>query len=61
MKIIICEDQKILLDGLASSLGKEKNFEIIALLSRADDILHTLEDKGGDIVLTDIITENKKN
>lgn len=61
MKIIICEDQKILLDGLASSLGKEKTFEIIALLSSADDILPTLEEKGGDIVLTDIITENKKN
>lgn len=61
MKIIICEDQKILLDGLASSLGKEKTFEIIALLSSADDILPTLEEKGGDIVLTDIITDNKKN
>lgn len=61
MKIIICEDQKILLDGLASSLGKEKTFEITALLSSADDILPTLEEKGGDIVLTDIITENKKN
>ena len=61
MKIIICEDQKILLDGLASSLGKEKTFEIIALISSADDILPTLEEKGGDIVLTDIITDNKKN
>ena len=61
MKIIICEDQKILLDGLASSLGKEKTFEIVGLLTSADDILPTIEKHWCDVVLTDVITENKRN
>jgi DNA-binding NarL/FixJ family response regulator len=30
MKILICEDQAILLDGLILALSKEKSFEVVA-------------------------------
>ena len=61
MKLIICEDQKILLDGLALSLGKEKSFEIVAMIASADQILPSLKATGADLVLSDIITEDNKN
>ena len=61
MKILICEDQAILLDGLILALSKEKSFEVVASIKNAKDISHTLKEVKCDLVLTDIITEEKNN
>ena len=61
IKIIVCEDQKIVLDGLVSTLSKNKNFQVISSVEGADEILPILRKKQADIVLTDIVTKNKKN
>ena len=61
MKIIICEDQKILLDGLVSSLSKEPTFEIVSTIDDSSMILKEIKRTDAEIVLTDIITKNKKN
>lgn len=61
IKIIVCEDQKILLDGLVSTLNKNKDFRVVASVECADEILPTLRKKPADLILTDIVTKNKKN
>lgn len=61
MKILICEDQAILLDGLILALSKEKSFEVVASIKNAKDISRTLKEVKCDLVLTDIITEEKNN
>ena len=61
MKLIVCEDQQILLDGLITSLAKEKSFEIVGAITDAGDILPLMRTKGADLILTDIITKNKTN
>ena len=61
MKIIICEEQQILLDGLVSLLSKIEDFEIVAAINDCDDILSSLHATGADLLLTDIITKDKKN
>lgn len=57
MKLIICEKQKILLDGLALSLGKEKTFEIAGLVTSSNQILKTLKETDADLILSDIISD----
>ena len=61
MKIVVCEDQKILLDGLVSSLGKEKSIEIVGTTTNASELLSLAKKSKCDLILTDIITENKTN
>ena len=61
MRILICEDQAILLDGLILALSKEKSFEVVASIKNAKDISRTLNEVKCDLVLTDIITEEKNN
>ncbi|MBQ9276408.1 MAG: response regulator transcription factor [Clostridia bacterium] len=61
MRIVLCEDQKILLDGLASSLGKDNTFEIVSAVSSAEEILPALRKTSADLVLSDIITTENKN
>ena len=61
MKLLICEDQQILLDGLVSSLSKEKSFEVVGSTTSAEEILSCLAKTQADLVLTDIITKDKKN
>ena len=61
MRILICEDQAILLDGLILALSKEKSFEVVASIKNAKDIYRTLKEVKCDLVLTDIITEEKNN
>ena len=61
MKILICEDKAILLDGLILALSKEKSFEVVASIKNAKDISRTLKEVKCDLVLTDIITEEKNN
>ena len=61
MRIVLCEDQKILLDGLASTLVKDDALEIVAAVPCADEILPALRANEADIVLSDIITTENKN
>lgn len=61
MKILVCEDQQILLDGLKSTLGKDPAFSIAATVRDAKEILPFLRKQAFDLVLTDIITMNKNN
>ena len=61
IRIIVCEDQKILLDGLVGQLNKNKQFKIVGAVESADEILPLLRKKQADLVLTDIVTKNKKN
>jgi len=58
MKLIICEKQKILLDGLALSLGKEKTFEIAGLVTSSNQISKTLKETNADLILSDIISDD---
>ncbi|MBO4694458.1 MAG: response regulator transcription factor [Clostridia bacterium] len=61
MKIIICEDQQILLDGLTVSLSKEPDFKIVGSISNSLDILPSIRSTKADLLLTDIITKDKNN
>jgi len=61
LNLIICEDQSILLDGLASSFAKDPSIKVVGTVTSALDILPLLKKVSADVVLTDIITEGKKN
>ena len=61
IKILLCEDQEIVSEGIANSLSKLDNFEIVKILANAKDILSSLKENEIDVILTDIITENKNN
>ena len=61
IKILVCEDQKIVLDGIVSNLNNNKAFKVVATTKDASEILTIIRKKPVDIVLTDIITDNKKN
>ena len=61
MKIVICEDQQILLESLTISLSKEPTFEVVKSITNSLDILETLRNNKTDLLLTDIITRDKNN
>ena len=61
MKLVICEDQSILLDGLASNLSKDPAIKVVATVTSALDILPAVKKFDADVVLTDIITDDKQN
>jgi len=61
IRILLCEDQEIVSEGIANALNKVENFEIVGTLADAKDILPALKETDVDIVLTDIITKNKNN
>lgn len=61
IKILLCEDQEFVSEGIANALNNEPNFEVVETLLDAQDIAPTLEKIKVDIVITDIITKNKHN
>ncbi len=61
MRVLVCEDQKILLDTLYESLTKFSGIEIVASVTKASDIIKNLENHETDLILTDIITDNNEN
>lgn len=61
MRLVLCEDQKILLDGLASTLAKAEGLEIVKTVSKADQIIDVLRSCDIDAVLSDIITDDNVN
>ena len=58
IKILIVEDQKILLDGLASTLSTIEGFEVVGKLTDIADSIEFLKRNQVDLLLTDIRTEN---
>lgn len=60
MKILICEDQKILLDGIVKNL-QNNGFEVVKGITLASDILKEMKKEKFDVILTDIVTENGVN
>ena len=61
IKILIVEDQKILLDGLANSLNAIEDFSIVGKLTDIADSIEFLKKNKVDLLLTDIRTENGNN
>lgn len=54
LKILICDDHKIMLDGLKSIFKADKDFEEIFTCLNAEDALVLLEDNQIDVALIDI-------
>ncbi len=62
IRILLCEDQEIVSEGIAAALEKVENFDVVDVLCDARDIHKALLDgKEADIILTDIVTANKHN
>ncbi len=61
IRILIVEDQKILLDGLASTLAMTEDFEIVGKLTDISKAYNFIQSTPIDILLTDICTENNNN
>jgi DNA-binding NarL/FixJ family response regulator len=60
-KILIVEDQQIVLDGLAAMIAADKDFEIVGKLTNASHVLDFLKNNEVDLVLSDIYTESGAN
>ena len=61
IKILIVEDQKILLDGLASTLSNIEDIEVVGKLTDIADCNAFLKENEVNLLLTDIRTENGNN
>ena len=61
IRILLCEDQDIVSEGIANYLNKENGIIVKKIIKDASLILAELKKDEYDIVLTDIITENKNN
>ena len=60
VKVLIVEDQTILLDSLANSIAAEDGFEVLGALTKASDIVPFLKRQKVDLILTDIRTEDNE-
>jgi DNA-binding NarL/FixJ family response regulator len=54
IKIIICDDHQILVQGLKSLLKDNEDVEVIATVNNGQELLETIKTKKPDIVLLDI-------
>ncbi|MEM7375197.1 MAG: response regulator transcription factor [Bacteroidota bacterium] len=54
IKIVIAEDHKMLLDGLAGIVRGESNIEVVGLAQNGKQALDMIEDKQPDLVIVDI-------
>lgn len=61
INVLICEDQKILLDGIASTISKSEDINVIAKITDAAKISECLKTCNANLVLTDVCTENGNN
>ena len=61
IKILLCEDQEIVSEGIANSINSDEEMTIVKTLNDAKDIIHSLRMMDVDIVLSDIVTKNKNN
>lgn len=58
MKILIVDDQKLLLDVLVESLSKQKEFEIVGAITEADMVDLACSRMNPNLVLMDICTQS---
>ncbi|MCI5745098.1 MAG: response regulator transcription factor [Erysipelotrichaceae bacterium] len=61
INILIVEDQKLLLDGIANSLSMDNDFCVTRKLTNICDAYNEIKNNGCDVLLTDICTENNNN
>ena len=54
IKVIIVDDHKIVLDGIASMLQSEKDIDIVHLVQNGLDLIPKLKEKEVDIVVLDV-------
>jgi DNA-binding NarL/FixJ family response regulator len=54
IKIIIAEDQQMMIDGLKSLLNHEKNMTVIGEALNGEELLKMIEKKKPDVVLMDV-------
>jgi DNA-binding NarL/FixJ family response regulator len=54
IKIIVVDDNPVFLDGINTFLGKNKNYEVIALFSSGISLLENINDYDPDLILVDI-------
>ncbi|KEZ53571.1 response regulator [Metabacillus indicus] len=60
LKVVIVDDDKIVREGLREFVDwKGMGFEAVQTLSSAEDALHFLESNEADVVLTDIVMDEK--
>lgn len=61
IKILLCEDQEIVTDGLVAAINKDKELSVIKCINDASKIKEELENNDYDMLLSDIVTKNKHN
>jgi DNA-binding NarL/FixJ family response regulator len=54
IKIVIIDDHQMFLDGMASLLSNQENFEILFAETKAKEVLIKIKDTIPDIIITDI-------
>jgi len=60
-KILIIEDQKIVLDGIANTISMDKSFKVVGKLTDAALAFDFVKNTSVDLILSDICTENGHN
>lgn len=58
IRILLVEDEAILLDSLATVLGAQPDFEVVGKLTKAADALEAINALNPDVVLMDVCTEH---
>lgn len=58
IKLVICEDQLILLDGIASAVSKYDDIQVVGKITEASKIIAELTKTGANTLLTDVCTED---
>lgn len=61
IKIVIVEDQTMLLDGIANALSATNDFQIVGKLSDISDANNFIISNDVEVLLTDIYTNNRNN
>ena len=61
IKLLICEDQMILLDGIATAVSAYPDIEVVGKITDAEKIVDEIAKTGANALLTDVCTENGNN
>ena len=58
IKLLICEDQLILLDGIASAVSEYDDIQVVGKITEASKISEKISETGANTLLTDVCTED---
>lgn len=61
IKVLLVEDQDLLLDGMALSLGADEDIEVIGKLKDIESFFNYRQKENVNILLTDVCTANNHN